>query len=129
MPGRRSVAQPFAHVRPTVGKFPRRFRAQLQLLDAHLQRLKHDMLTVVLFPVASEDSPLPLQSPMQFSAGKRCHHGEPGQIDARVYGETRGLEKYLRSILVEAEYETALQGDVAFVQASNYLRIFFRVVE
>src|SRR6185295_10824275 len=98
------------------GKPPGRFDSALQLLDAHLRRLKDHVLAVVQLPVARQDSSFLLESLEQRRAGERRDGGEARQVDACVDDEAGGLEKDRRRVLIQPEDEASLQRDAVAVE-------------
>ena len=101
----------------------------LQFGDAHLLRLKNDVLAVVQLPVVGQNASGSSQFLVQRSSGKRRDDGVPRQIDARLDRELGRLQKNVGRIVVEPEDEACLQRDPSPVQLLDDLRILVRAVE
>src|SRR4029450_6719289 len=99
------------------------------VMRRHPGRPKHDVLSVVEFPVAGEDAALPLVARMQRRARERREDGEARKIDGRVDRELDRLLERLRSVVVVAEHETPLQADAEGMEVADELSIERGIVE
>jgi hypothetical protein len=103
------MPQSSEYIRPRVSIFPGSLRSLLQLLDAHLCRLKYDVLSVVQLPILGKNPSLGLQLFIQPRAWKRGNDSEPWEIDTAIDGKLGCFHEYIRLIIVESENEAALE--------------------
>ena len=123
------LPQPPGDCTVAVDLLPRALVTGGELLRAHVQRLEHDVLTVVELPVARQDAVLLGQTKVERRAGKRRQHRKARQVDAGVDRKLdRGVED-LRRVVVQTEHEAALDCDPEVVQVSDDLRVVNGVVE
>src|SRR6266849_8932953 len=107
--------------RYAVRLFPGDFGAALQFIDAHLGRLKDDMLPVVQLPIAGKNATFGLEPFIQPRVWERRNNSESRKIDFRFDCEARGFEKYISIVAVQTKHEASLKRDAALSMSKHQL--------
>ena len=81
--------------------------------------LEDDVLSVVKFPIFRENPAFRFETLIKTSVRKRRDDRITRQINLGCDREFRSFHKHIGFILVQAEYEAALERNAMFVQAFN----------
>src|SRR5262249_46954653 len=107
-----------------IGMFPCGFGAELQFFYAQPGGAKNDVLSVIQFPVPSQDAVFGLEPPVKRGVRKRSHYREPWQVNAGLNCELCRFQKDIRRVVVEAEHEAPLKRNAMLVEPLDHSNKF-----
>src|SRR5882724_7355616 len=98
----------------------------VELLDAHVLRLKHDVSGVIFVPIPMQDASFSFQLTEEGRAGVRSQDVKSRTLQPVCFDPFRGSFEDIGPIVIEAENETTVHLDSITVKNSDAARIVFR---